>query len=133
MKEKEINPITPILTECASMQLFLDQRAHLDEPDTLLERLTEISTYLSRSGVLLADAKQLQDNARIEAWNSLEGAFKGVPALLANKVLSSHTAAENYAVNWLDRINSNCVHQSENLRTIISYLKQQASMGNYNA
>ena len=127
------NHITTILTECASMQLFLDQKAHLDEPDTVVTRLNEISTYLSRSGALLADAKQLQDNARIAAWDSLKEAFKDVPVSLANKVLASHTAAENYVVNWTDRINANCVHQGENLRTIISYLKQQASMGSYGA
>lgn len=41
-------------------------------------------------------------------------------------------AEENKIVNWLDRINRTCVHQSDNLRTQLSFEKEQIRQMGYN-
>ena len=45
--------------ECERMQEFLEITAS-DDPDELVQRLTEINVYLARSSKLLADARLLQ-------------------------------------------------------------------------
>ena len=57
------------------------------------------------------------------------GAFiTRVPATIATKFISSQTATINHIVNWLDRINRTLVHAGDNIRTQISFAKQDMAL-----
>lgn len=120
--------IKSLSDECAGMQDFLETVTP-DEPNEATERLNYLSVYMARSGKMLADARSLQDRARITAFEEFREQLKGMPANTANRIMDSLTHEENYVVNWLDRINRCCVHQSDNIRTIISFAKERMRMG----
>jgi len=96
------------------IQDFLEE--DFDEnPNILVERLGTINTYLAVSGKALADAKLIQDNNLIMK----------MPATIATKFIGSQAYEVNFIVNWLDRINKSLVHTGDNLRTQISYAKEE--------
>lgn len=109
------------------MQEFLSDGS-AKEPEELLDRLRELNSYMARSGELLAVAKSFQDGARMLQFGLMKDGLRGFPATTVNKIVESSTKAENFAVNWLDRINRGCVHQSDNLRTLISFCKESMSL-----
>jgi len=118
MDRKEIN----------DMQSFLDITVG-EEPAELTQRLSTLSAYMSRSGKLLADAKREQDTATAKAFMDNFKDIQKMSPSLAQKYVQSVCAEQNYFVNQLDRINRACVHQSENLRTQISFMKLELEMG----
>ena len=111
-------------SECETMQEFLESRAS-DTPELMLERLTQINSYLARSGMLLADAKLIQDNERAALYLNNVDVIKKMPVSTAKAFIESQTGEINYYVNWLDRINRSLVHVGDNLRTQVSYAKEE--------
>jgi len=118
-----MDTLQSILSECAGMQEFLSDNA-AKEPEELIDRLRDLNSYMARSGELLAVAKSFQDEARMKQFDNLKDSLSGFPATTVNRIVDSCTKTENFAVNWLDRINRGCVHQSDNLRTLISFSKE---------
>ena len=83
---------------------------------------------MARSGKMLADAKMMQDSAVAAAYAEHTKSILKMPATIAQKFIASQTVDENYLVNWLDRINRTCTHQSDNIRTQISFAKEQMGL-----
>ena len=106
------------------MQEFLEITAS-DNPTELLQRLTDLNVYLARSGKMLADAKAIQDILTANIFASKGEYISRLSTTLASKFISSQTATINQIVIWLDRINRTCVHQSDNIRTQISFAKME--------
>lgn len=121
---KEKCPITGMIVEIEKMQNFLEITAS-DNPIELLDRLTELNVYLARSGKMLADAKAMQDILTANIFASKSEYISRLSTTLANKFITSQTATINQVVIWLDRINRTCVHQSDNIRTQISFAKME--------
>lgn len=96
-----------------------------DNPDDLVARLSDINVYLARTGKMLADAKLLQDQAITAAYSEHANAIMKMTPTVSIKFINSITSKENYLVNWLDRMNRALVHSSDNLRTQVSYNKEQ--------
>lgn len=115
-----------ILTELQNMQEYLEQQTP-DMPNELIERIGRLNVIMARSGKLLADAKMLQDEAIAKVFDSNERLLN-VPATTATKYIASNTKEENYIVNMCDRINRACVHQADNIRTIVSFAKQDLAL-----
>lgn len=113
-----------MLSECSAIQSFLEEKCEGD-PSVLIERLADMNSYMARSGALLAEAKYMQDQKRLTGFEAMRDALAGFPATTINRMVESLSAPENFAVNWLDRINRGCVHQSDNLRTLISFSKEE--------
>lgn len=111
-------------SECETMQEFLESRES-DTPELLLERLTQINSYLARSGMLLADAKLIQDNERALLYVEHVEVLKKMAVSTAKSFIESQTGGINYYVNWLDRINRSLVHVGDNIRTQISFAKEE--------
>lgn len=109
------------------MQEYLEVTVS-DNPNELTERLGVLNVYMARSGKMLADAKHAQDKATAAAYAEHRDDILGLPATIAAKFIASQTASENYLVNWLDRINRTCTHQADNLRTLISFAKEQMGL-----
>lgn len=118
--------IDDLLQEAQEIQDFLESVPDNNEdPNELAIRLTYLNNYMARSGKMLADAKQMQDSAISAAYAEHSKAILKMPATIAMKFIASQTVTENYLVNWLDRINRTCTHQSDNIRTQISFAKEQ--------
>ena len=121
--------IDDLLQEAQEIQDFLESVPDNNEdPNELAIRLTYLNNYMARSGKMLADAKQMQDSAISAAYAEHSKAILKMPATIAMKFIASQTVAENYLVNWLDRINRTCTHQSDNIRIQISFAKKQMSL-----
>lgn len=113
--------------EAAAIQDFLELTCS-DDPNEMVARLSDLSVYMARTGKMLADARRMQDAAVAAAYAEHTKSILKMPATVARKFIESQTAAENYLVNWLDRLNRACTHQSENLRTQVSFAKQQLEL-----
>lgn len=118
--------IDDLLREAQEMQNFLESVPdNNDDPKELAFRLSYLNNYMARSGKMLADAKLMQDSAVAAAYAEHAKSILRMPATIALKFISSQTVSENYLVNWLDRINRTCTHQGDNIRTQISFAKEE--------
>lgn len=120
-------PLLNIVREMEEMQAFLEITTD-DNPHELVQRLTDINVYMARSGKLLADAKAFQDEVVANVYASNMDFISRVPATVAMKFVSSQCITANQLVNWLERQNRAFVHQSDNLRTQISFAKQDLAL-----
>lgn len=120
-------PLPPIIKEIEEMQSFLETTAS-DNPKELIERLTDINVYLARSGKLLADAKAYQDEVVTNVYSRHIEFISRVPATVAMKFVSAQSVTANQLVTWLDRINRTLVHAGDNIRTQISFAKQDMAL-----
>lgn len=120
-------PKLKLYEESMQIQSFLEITAS-DNPAELIQRLTDINAYMARSGKLLADAKLMQDNVTASAYRQHSGFISTMPATVATKFIGSQAADVNYLVNMLDRVNRTCVHQADNIRTQISFAKQELAL-----
>lgn len=117
----------PILKEIEEMQSFLETTSS-DNPKELIERLTDINVYMARSGKMLADAKALQDAITAKVYDEHKEFIGRIPATVAMKFVSAQIVTANQLVNWLDRINRTLVHAGDNIRTQISFAKQDMAL-----
>ena len=114
--------------EVQKMEDFLTEQEISDDPNQWAWRLTVLNAYMARSGSLLALAKYDQDKQIAEVFIREQKLVSKLPATVATKYVSAMCFDENLLVNRLDRINRDCVHQSDNIRTMISFAKQQMSL-----
>lgn len=120
-------PLLPILNEIEDMQQFLEVTTS-DDPRELVQRLTDINVYMASSGKLLADAKAYQDQVTANVYARHTDFISRVPATVAIKFVSAQCVTANHLVNWLDRINRSLVHAGDNIRTQISFAKQDLAL-----
>lgn len=111
-------------SECTYMQEFLE-RDNTDSPEALVERVTKLNVLLARSGKLLADAKLIQDEISADVFISNEATIIKMGATLGRQYVQARTSNINYYVNWLDRLNRAMVHVGDNMRTQISFVKEE--------
>lgn len=120
-------PLLPILKEIEDMQKFLEVTTS-DDPRELVQRLTDINVYMARSGKLLADAKAYQDQVTANVYARHTDFISRVPSTVAMRFVSAQCVTANHLVNWLDRINRSLVHAGDNIRTQISFAKQDLAL-----
>lgn len=116
-----------VIKEIEEMQSFLEITTS-DNPKELIDRLTDINVYMARSGKLLADAKAHQDQVTANVYNEHIDFISRIPATVATKFVSSQCSTANQIVVWLDRINRTLVHAGDNIRTQISFAKQDLAL-----
>ena len=114
-------------SEAASIQAFLELTCS-DDPNEMVVRLSDLSVYMARTGKMLADAQQLRDRAAAAVYADNAKLIAKMPATVARKFVESQVADEAALATWIDRLNRSCTHQSENLRTQISFAKQQLEL-----
>lgn len=113
-----------IKLECLAMQRFLEETP-ANDPNVLSDRLTNVNIYLARSGQLLAQVKQIQDECTNDIFVAEKDDILKMSATLAKQYISSFLSDVNYYVNWLDRLNRAFVHSGDNIRTQMSFLKEE--------
>ena len=119
--------LEPLFREAHDIQQYLNA-PYSGEINVLLDRLSTLNVYMARSGEMLAEAVFLQEEAINRASEENKERIDCMAATVANKYLTSCCRHENRLVKWLDRINATCKHQSDNLRTQISFVKEQVRL-----
>jgi len=109
----------------------LQEPISTDDAESCLVRITEVEIMMVESGKLLADAKFHQDTEQSKLKEILADLNANVSASTLNNYIKSRTINENYMVNWFERINRSSTHLCENLRTVISYRKEEMRNLNY--
>lgn len=120
-------PLFKIVEELESIQSFLEITTS-DDPHELVQRLTDINVYMARTGKLLADAKEYQDRITANVYAKHGDFISRMPATIAIKFVSSQCATANRLVTWIERQNRALVHQGDNIRTQVSFAKQDLSL-----
>ena len=113
--------------ELNNMQQYLEITVS-DDPNEISERLSSISVYMARTGYLLAEAKMELDQARVSAYSTHVGTIGKLPATVSKMFIESVTDQQNRLVNWVDRLNSACIHQGDILRTLLSFQKENLKL-----
>lgn len=124
------NYIEKLTREAAEVQAFLTQ-SPTDVADILAERLGQCNVYIASTGRMLAEAKGLLDDATVNAFEKYGAKVEKLGAQMGGKVLQSYCKDEAFLVNWIERENRALVHQADNLRTLISYAKENMRMSRY--
>jgi hypothetical protein len=128
-----------IKKECADMQAELETLIP-DDVNNAIERGKEIAVYHARTGYLLALAKQLvRAKKSTEIGETIMKIAKEnfLAAKAQNALVDCIANDEMFLVDWLDRLNSMCVHQIDLIRSIISKEKTEMQInhgfnhGNY--
>jgi hypothetical protein len=111
-----------------------------DDVNATIERGKEIAVYHARTGYLLALAKQLvraKKSSDIGEIIMKIAKENFLAAKAQNALCDSIASDEMFLVDWLDRLNSMCVHQIDLIRSIISKEKTEMQItqgfnhGNY--
>lgn len=119
-----------LLKEAKDIQSYLEIECS-NNPEEIEERLSAISVYKARSGEMLAQAKKLYRRKRSsEIANTIINIAKQqfLSATAQNALVESIAEDEAFLVDWLDRINAACTLQTDALRSILSYEKEQLSL-----
>lgn len=125
MKEIDIEMLSK---EAEDIQKYLEMDK-TDWPVTeLVTSLATINVYLARTGEMLADAKYVQDQKTQAIYTEFSKTILKMPATVATRFIGSMVADENYLVNWLDRLNRTLVHQGDNIRTQVSFEKENLKL-----
>ena len=117
-----ITSLDKILEEAQRIQGFLEVTCS-EDGNEVVSRGNDIAVYIARTGKLLVDAKFHQDTTRKVAITTY--AQHGYPASILRDLINSDSKKENYAVNWLERLNRAATHQHEWCRSVLSKLKEE--------
>ena len=123
-----------IKKECGDMQAELETLIP-DEVNGAIERGKEIAVYHARTGYMLALAKQLARKKKSsEIGETIVKIAKEnyLSAKAQNALIDSIADDEMFLVDWLDRLNSMCVHQIDLIRSIISKEKAEMQINSFN-
>lgn len=121
------NRVKELLDMAQNIQSFIEERCS-DEPNKLVAKLTEINSYIAISGKMLSDAKYLQDEYMVLVFNTNMEKIQQLSPSVANKYVYALCKDVNYLVNWAERINRSLVHIGDNIRTQVSFAKEEMSL-----
>jgi sugar-specific transcriptional regulator TrmB len=119
--------IDEIKKEAETIQSYLDIVVSKD-PKEMAERISNLMSYMSRSGEMLARAKkELRARKTTEISKTIISIAKAqfLSATVQNALLDSICEEESFLVDWIERINRGCVHQIDGLRSLLSYEKEE--------
>ena len=126
--------IEELRTECEMYQTELETVISTDI-NAAIERGVNISAYHARIGLMLAEAKLLARKKKSSEISEVVISIAKQNYLSAkaqNALVDSIASEELFYVDWLDRLNSMCVHQLDLIRSIISKEKEVIKYQNFN-
>lgn len=112
--------------EARQIQDYLDLTCS-ENPEEIQERIRVISTYMSRTAYMLAEAKKImrkKKSQEIQNTIILIAKESCLSAKVQNTLLDSIAEEEAYLVDWLDRLNAAATHQVDALRSLLSFEKE---------
>lgn len=116
-----------IQIECIEMQDIL-QKETGDDPSMMIEKLEKLNAVIARSGYLIAETERMRDERVAQLFDKCLDTINKMSPNVLKSWIGANTAKENFYAKWLDRINRASVHISDNLRTQISYSKEELKL-----
>lgn len=98
------------------------------EPAAMFDRLAELNVFLARTSEMFAEARHLLNVRRQVVFLEELDRIKGMPATVANKYIDAEVAEEIKLADWIERLNKTVVHQSDNLRSMFSFAKEELKL-----
>lgn len=125
--------IEALLAEAVDMQEYLEFQIDSTNIAAVEDRGNELCVYMARSGKMLSDAKKILNTKKEhQLWQLLrEFADSNVSKTGMNELVKSICKDEQFAVDWIERINRSCTHQFEWCRSLISKAKAEMAMNTY--
>lgn len=126
--------IEDIRIEIEKYQAELETMIQGDDINFLIERGSLIASYYARIGFLYAEAQKLARGKKGEEIANMVRTIAKEGHLSSkaqNALVDSIATEEMFVVDWLDRLNSMCVHQLDYIRTLISKIKAEMQMNNF--
>lgn len=120
--------IDELKCEAQAMQAYLEINVGGGNVDEYIDRLDTLGVYYARSGAIHAEVVGLIDSAIAKFMGENIELLGHISPSLGQKMLKGATAELNALERWIDRINAACSKQCDNLRTLISYEKQRATI-----
>ncbi|MCT3662536.1 hypothetical protein HZR00_08435 [Elizabethkingia anophelis] len=117
--------------ELRAIQDFLEEGVSEDNPTAVQERGNTLTSYVARSGKILADAKYYRDEKTKDSIFQEIRDITKLSATTANKYIDSLCKEENYLVNWSERLNRAATHQLDWCRSVLSKQKEELRQSNY--
>lgn len=115
-----------LVSEAEEIQEYTDT-VPSDNPDEIIERIKRLGVYISRTGVMLADAKyHLSDKRKLDVMKVIEDILleAKVSAKVQNALIDSLCKEEQRLVDQIERLNRTCTHQQEAMRSILSFERE---------
>ncbi len=122
-----------IKKECEMYQAELETVIPTDINATI-ERGINLAVFHARIGLLLAESKLIarkKKSSDISEMIIKIAKENYLSAKAQNALIDSIAEEELFIVDWLDRLNSACVHQMDLVRTIVSKEKEEMKYQNF--
>jgi tRNA C32,U32 (ribose-2'-O)-methylase TrmJ len=122
-----ITPPQQIIEELTSIDSFLNI-TQSEDAEEAQERGNQLSTYMARTGKLLADAKHHLNTAlKSDLMEVLRDNAKraNVSHKATNTLIDCLCKDQRYLVDWAERNNRSATHQLDWCRTVISKAKEE--------
>lgn len=127
------NTTKSLARELRQIQKYLEINV-TNNPEEILERMSNLMAFMARSGEILAIAKHNLRKKKTEKIHDDIIAVIQVTKLSAtvqNALLDSICEQESFLVDWAERINRGCTHQLDSLRSMLSYEKEHMSLSKF--
>ena len=120
------NPSLRVLhDEADTIQRKMEESARLDDPASLTVRLNMLDAYMARMTDMMVRAKAMKDRANYRYLSENEDKLAKMTATVSNRLIDTHLFEYTMTYNRLDTMYHTMEHQTRDLVTQISYIKQQ--------
>ena len=126
--------LSDITNEVEQYQAELETAIPCDDVNACCARMAFLAQIQARTGHLLADAKRL---VRLRKSSEIGKTIVSIAkenylsAKAQNALVDSLAVEEMYLVDMLDRQNSDCTHQIDVCRSIVSKAKEEMRLAGY--
>ena len=120
-----ITPSKELFDEAKQIQSYTEITPS-DNPNEIMERITDCGVFLARTSKMLADAKyHLTQKKKDETIAVIKIISKDkLSAKVQNSLIESICRDEQYLVDWIEQINKTLKYQIEAARSLLSYEKE---------
>lgn len=123
-----ITPFDKLEQEAEDIQSFLDCEIQSDNVEEIKERGDALSSYISRTGNMLAEAKyhlneMMKDEAMIVITDYLNG--EKFSAKVQNSLIDSICKRQRYLVDKVEQLNKTAKYQIDWCRSRLSMAKEE--------
>lgn len=116
--------------EAESMLVYIQQEVPSDA-GAVSERLSRLCRLMARSGVMLAEAKSYLNEQRGKATEEVLEKLLGdvhIAKSVQSSLIDSACRERQMLVDKIERLNASITHQSENLRSLLAYYREELSL-----
>lgn len=123
-----ITPFDQLEQEAEDIQSFLDCEIQSDNTEEIKERGDALSSYISRTGNMLAESKyHLNEMMKDETMSVITNYLNGekFSAKVQNSLIDSLCKRQRYLVDRVEQLNKTAKYQIEWCRSRLSYAKEE--------